>query len=164
MNFKNLILFISALLLLCGIVVAERGSSLSQRRRASIGDRPVPSSSGDGDDNYSHDDYDDDSAGKGKSMKSEKSYGGKGTVGVEVEIEVGGEVGKGMKSGKSDKFGGFYGFGKGASKFMSMDMELPDGKGTKMGKSAKSYRLKSEKNDKQSKKNSKSHGKSAFIS
>lgn len=159
MNFKNLILFISALLLLCGIVVAERGSSLSQRRRASIGDRPVPSSSGDGDDNYSHDDYDDDSAGKGKSMKSEKSYGGKGTVGVEVEIEVGGEVGKGMKSGKSDKFGGFYKFGKGDSMFMSMDMELPDGKGTKMGKSAKSDKHKSEKNDKQSKKNSKSNGK-----
>jgi hypothetical protein len=162
MNSKNLILFISALLLLCGIVVAERGSSPSQRRRASIGDRPVPPVPGD--DNYSHDDYDDDSAGKGKSMKSEKSYGGKGMVGVEVEIEVGGEVGKGMKSGKSDKLGGFYGFGKGASMSMSMDMELPDGKGTKIGKSAKSDKLKSEKNDKQSKKDSKSHGKSIFIS
>jgi len=144
---NNLIHFMSVSLLLCSIVFAERGQFSSQRRRTSIGDRPSaapvsPSSSSD------------DNSGKGAVI-------GKGKGGVLYDDD---EIGKGMKSeksyksveGKSSKSYKSYYSGKGISLSMSMEMELPDGKGGKMEKS-----FKSEKKDKLSKKSKKDYGKIA---
>mmetsp|Transcript_31811 Transcript_31811/g.36529 ORF Transcript_31811/g.36529 Transcript_31811/m.36529 type:complete len:443 (+) Transcript_31811:252-1580(+) len=149
---SNFIHFMSVLLLLCGIVVAERGQLSSQRRRTSIGDRPpalvTPSASASSDDNSGKGAdigkgkggalYDDDEIGKG--MKSEKSY---------KSFES-----KHSKSHKSYHNGKGIILGKGISLSMSMEMELPDGKGGKMEKS-----FKSEKKDKLSKKSKKDYGK-----
>jgi len=149
---SNFIHFMTALLLLCSIVVAERGQLSSQRRRTSIGDRPpatpvTPSASASSDDNSGKGAvigkgkggalYDGDEIGKG--MKSEKSY---------KSFES-----KHSKSHKSYHSGKGIIQGKGISLSMSMEMELPDGKGGKMEKS-----FKSEKKDKLSKKSKKDYG------
>lgn len=154
---KNLVFLISALL--CGLVVGERGYSPTERRRVSIGDRPTPAPvnpSENGKGKGSNSDYE---IGKGgKTYKSAKSEVGKGMNYY--------EIGKGAKSdksakndvgkGKGMKSGAEY-YGKGYDNTMSMDMELPDGKGEKDWKSSKKY-------DKKSKKDKKSaHGKYTSV-
>ena len=129
---KNLVFLISALL--CGLVVGERGYSSTERRRTSIGDRPSPAP------------VEPIENGKGKGGKSYYEIG----KGVKSYKSSKSETGKGTKSGA-----GYYGKGYDS---MSMDMELPDGKGLKDSKSSKKY-------DKKSKKDKKSaHGKVLLVS